>query len=195
MPPLPGYPPGGYQPPPPPRANGAAVASLVLGILGCIPLITGLLAILFGVIGLRRAKQPNTGGSGMAAAGLTLGIISVLFWVTCGGFSSLLFVQSGPARGVARQYIQDLSANNLAAAQTNAASNVSAPQLQQQRDQLAQWGNLSNVRFVGMHYNTINGVSQWRLTGIATFASGTHAFDASLVQQGGQWKVERLQFQ
>jgi hypothetical protein len=195
MPPLPGYPPGGYAPPPPPRGNGAAVASLVLGILGCIPLITGLLAILFGIIGLRRAKQPYTGGSGMAAAGLTLGIISVLFWGSCAGFSSVLYVQSGPARGVARQYMQDLSANNLAAARTNAASQLTSPQLQGERDQIAHWGSLNNVRFTGMYYHTVNGVTQWRLTGIATFATGAHAFEAVLVQQNGQWKVERLQFQ
>jgi hypothetical protein len=195
MPPVPGYTPGGYAAPPPPRGNGAAVASLVLGILGCIPLITGLLAILFGIIGLRRAKQPYTGGSGMAVAGLTLGIISVLSWGTCWGLSRVLFVHSGSAGGVARQYMQDLAANNLAAARANAAAQVTTPQIQAHRDQIAPWGGLNDVRFTGIHFHTVNGATQWRLTGIATFTSGPHPFEADLVQQNGQWKVERLQFQ
>lgn len=193
MPPAPGYPPGGY--PPPPRGNGPAVASLVLGILGCVPLITGLLAILFGIIGLRRARQPYTSGKGLAVAGLVLGIVSILFWCSCVGFSSVMYVRSGPARSVTRQYIQDLSTNHLAAAQASAASQVRLSQIQGQRDEVSQWGNLTDVRFTAMYYNTVNGISQWRLTGIASFAQGPHWFEALLIEQNGQWKIERLRFQ
>lgn len=194
LPPAPGYPPAGYPPPQPPRGNGPAVASLVLGILGCVPLVTGLLAILFGIIGMRRARHPYTGGKGLAIAGLILGIVSAVFWCSCVGFSSVMYVQSGPARGVTRQYIQDLSADNLAAAQANAASQISPTQIQAQRDEATRWGTLSNLRFTGMYYNTVNGATQWRLTGLAFFAKGPHAFEAVLVNENGQWKVEQLRF-
>jgi len=75
------YPPTGFVPQPPPK--GMAVASLVLGIvgvvLGCsyyfgIPL--GALAIIFAVL-----HKKKYGGSGMATAGLVLGIITAVFAV------------------------------------------------------------------------------------------------------------------
>jgi uncharacterized protein YndB with AHSA1/START domain len=64
------------------RGNGLAIASLILGIASLIPFI-GLLAspfaIVFGVIGLLRARR---GGphSGLAIAGVTLGVVGLLTW-------------------------------------------------------------------------------------------------------------------
>jgi Tfp pilus assembly protein PilE len=56
------------------KASGLQTAALVMGILGFfIPFITSLLAIIFGAITLK--EKPN----GKAVAGLTLGIISLLF--------------------------------------------------------------------------------------------------------------------
>ncbi len=61
-------------------SNGFCVASLVLGIIG-IPafctVITPLLALIFGVIGLIQVSQSGAGGGGrgMAIAGIILGII------------------------------------------------------------------------------------------------------------------------
>jgi hypothetical protein len=91
-------PPTPPQPPPPvgpayqvPPANGLAIAALVLGILSVVLLwmvwggiVLGVLGIVFGAIGLSRAKAgaPN---KGPATAGLILGIVglvgSVLFVV------------------------------------------------------------------------------------------------------------------
>lgn len=74
----------------PTASNGMAVAALVLGIIGIIMfwsiwlgVLLGGLAILFGILGLNRAKQgaPN---KGLATAGLVLGIIAVvgsLLWL------------------------------------------------------------------------------------------------------------------
>ena len=86
----PGYPPGGgygsgYKPP----GNGLAIASLVLGILSLVFWIAYLgyvvmapLAIIFGAVA---KKQGNP--SGMATAGIVMGIISIagalLFWIAC----------------------------------------------------------------------------------------------------------------
>src|SRR5437016_2678535 len=63
--PPPGYPPqsGGYSvAPEPKRSNGWAISSLICGILGCIPLITGILAVLLGAVGLAKTKNPRVGG-------------------------------------------------------------------------------------------------------------------------------------
>jgi hypothetical protein len=73
------------------RSNGFAVTALVCGILGIVGFIVpffgfmlNIAAVVFGTIGRRRAAaDPATGGSGMATAGLVLGIaglaITILF--------------------------------------------------------------------------------------------------------------------
>jgi hypothetical protein len=59
-----------------PQGNGFAMASMILGIVGfCVPLICGLLAMLFGVLGLGRAKVTGT-GKGMAITGIILGFLN-----------------------------------------------------------------------------------------------------------------------
>ena len=63
--------------------NGAAIASLVLGIAGLVVPLVGLVAALaglvFGVIGRRRARRGARGG-GFAAAGITLSAVALVFW-------------------------------------------------------------------------------------------------------------------
>jgi hypothetical protein len=67
--------------PVPQQDNGFAVAALVLGILGFVfPLICGVPAIVFGVLGRTRAKEGSPSG-GLALAGLILGIVSTAFWI------------------------------------------------------------------------------------------------------------------
>ena len=81
LPPPPGiapFPPGAQ---PVHSDNGFAVAALVLGIVGFIfPLIAGVPAIVFGILGRNRAKEGAPNG-GVALAGLILGIVSIAFWI------------------------------------------------------------------------------------------------------------------
>ncbi len=70
-----------YQAPVQNPTNGFAIASLVLGIctfvFGWFILdIPGILAIIFGIVGMKQCTQKNMGGRGMAIAGLVLGIIA-----------------------------------------------------------------------------------------------------------------------
>jgi hypothetical protein len=63
----------------PPQSNGAATAALVLGLLSfCFACFTGIPAIIYGIIGMKRAGQRNGAGMGMSIAGLILGIFSVI---------------------------------------------------------------------------------------------------------------------
>ena len=60
--------------------SGFSVASLILGIIPVIPIIGSILAIIFGVKAKNRIREdPNLGGSGLATAGITLGILSIFF--------------------------------------------------------------------------------------------------------------------
>lgn len=80
----------GSMPPPKPypqqanfptQSNGKAIASLVLGGLSFfLSVVTGIPAIIFGILGLRDARnsQGRVGGQGLAIAGITLGSIGSL---------------------------------------------------------------------------------------------------------------------
>ena len=59
--------------------SGFAVASLIMGILGFITILTGLLGIVFGWVALRKIKMSNgrLGGRGLAKAGILLSIVAL----------------------------------------------------------------------------------------------------------------------
>lgn len=67
-----------YQQPAPVPGKGLAIAGMVLGIISffCIPLITGILGIVFGGV----AKSKGYRG-GMATAGIVCGILGLVGWV------------------------------------------------------------------------------------------------------------------
>ncbi len=77
-----------YTPAPPPQGNGIAVAAMVLGILSIllcfawfISPIIALLAIIFGALGLGKAKKIGGRGKGMALAGLITGIVGMVIGI------------------------------------------------------------------------------------------------------------------
>jgi hypothetical protein len=79
-PPPPGAP--AYPPAPPSSAqpqNGLGIAALVFGIVQfvCLPVIASVLAIIFGILGRKKAKQGLATNGGMATAGLILGIVGL----------------------------------------------------------------------------------------------------------------------
>jgi Domain of unknown function (DUF4190) len=172
----------------PHRTNGAAIASLVLGIVGCVPFLIGLLAILFGFIGIRKSRDLSLGGKGLAVAGLILGIISVLGW---GGFSLFLgygYNESKPADAVARQFLQDVTAGNINAALAN-STGIPAAQLQTQNTQMAPFGTLQSVSFSSFNISDFNGQLTMRVGGTAAFSNGPRTCTFTLVKIGGVYKV------
>ncbi|MCK8435965.1 DUF4190 domain-containing protein [Streptomyces sp. D2-8] len=88
----PGYPQAGYGWPGMPMApqNGMGVAAMVLGIISCtlfclygvVSLVTGILAIVFGIKGRKRAEAGVATNHGQAQAGLIMGIIGVILGIT-----------------------------------------------------------------------------------------------------------------
>lgn len=70
--------------------NGLGTAALTLGILGlfCFPLISSLLAIIFGRIGMTRADQGYATNRGSAKAGFVLGIIGLII----GGIGLVIWI-------------------------------------------------------------------------------------------------------
>lgn len=84
------YPPGGYQAPPR-RRNGMGTAALVLGVVALVLVLLlifsplgaflGLLAVLFGILGIMRANRGEADNRGQAVAGLVTGGIALLVGV------------------------------------------------------------------------------------------------------------------
>ncbi len=64
------------------RSNGLAIAGMVCGLVGLIIFapILGPLAIIFGGVGLSRAKS-GAPHRNMALAGIILGVIDIVLWV------------------------------------------------------------------------------------------------------------------
>ena len=62
-----------------PKTNGLAIASLVLGIVGCF-WITAIVAIVLGFVARKQIEQSGEQGSGMALAGIILGFV----WIGLG---------------------------------------------------------------------------------------------------------------
>jgi hypothetical protein len=80
---------GGWPAPPMPPQNGMGVAAMVLGILSCalfcmygiLSLVLGVLAIVFGTKGRKRAERGEATNHGQAQAGFIMGIIGTILGV------------------------------------------------------------------------------------------------------------------
>ncbi|MDQ0716528.1 putative membrane protein [Streptomyces luteogriseus] len=87
----PGYPQSGYGWPgmPPAPQNGPGIAAMVLGIVSCtlfclygvVSLVTGILAVVFGIKGRKRAEAGVATNHGQAQAGLIMGIIGIILGI------------------------------------------------------------------------------------------------------------------
>ncbi|GHA47651.1 DUF4190 domain-containing protein [Streptomyces purpurascens] len=87
-----GYPQAGYGWPgmPPAPQNGMGIAAMVLGIVSCtlfclygiVSLVTGILAVVFGIKGRKRAEAGVATNHGQAQAGLIMGIIGIILGIT-----------------------------------------------------------------------------------------------------------------
>jgi hypothetical protein len=73
------YGPGGQpiEPWASPKSNPAAMCALIFGLVPCLP-ITGIAALVSGMIGLRKVRDPGVSGKGMAIAGIILGIVQLI---------------------------------------------------------------------------------------------------------------------
>lgn len=84
---------GGQQPWGPQPSNGLGTAALVLGIISVVGfclyglnIILGILALIFGIIGLGRAKRGEATNRGMAIAGIITGSVGIVVGATILGF-------------------------------------------------------------------------------------------------------------
>lgn len=193
-PPSPG--PVGYGAPAPKQTNGAAIGSLISGVLGCVPFVTGIAAIILGVIGLKKAKDPNVGGKPLAVIGLILGLLSILGWTLFFGSLAVgvgaVAKLSEPGRTVAKDWMTATSAGNIEKAASLSVDAFPRDDIQTIADHVKQFG-----AFQDMTSNSINlQNSTLTLIGNAKFANGSRAYTIIVVDTGGgTWKVQSVKIE
>jgi Domain of unknown function (DUF4190) len=201
--PPPGYPPnlppmgpnmGGYAMPPQSRLSAAAVTSLVCGLVMCIPLVTGIVALITGAIGISATANPAVRGRGLAVAGLILGLVSICAWCFIGYGGYTLYRNSAPQRSFAQSYITDLAAGKLDRCEQNSSGSITQQILQNDYTQLKPWGTLRASTVIPNAWNYENGVTTYGLTGVGMFSGGQHRFQMSVTDVSGKMTVDSFQW-
>jgi TM2 domain-containing membrane protein YozV len=195
-----GQPPYGQPPMPygqpgavamPPQSNGWSVAALVTGLVGfCLPGLGGLLAVLFGFLGIKRSGVTHT-GKGMSIAGLLLGLLSVGLWLLFGSAIWAMIQGTEANRVIARQFLNDLAAGNL----TNAAAAVDSSVIDQDdlkklSDIVKANGAITDITTVSMKAQTDPATTEVFLGGGITFQNGqAKAYEMRQVKKGDKWVI------
>jgi hypothetical protein len=193
----PNFPPGapaGYSLPPSGKTSGAAITSLVCGLIMCVPFVTGLVAIITGFVGVSATKNPGVRGRGLAIAGIILGFISIVGWGLFGSAILALVHGSAPDRAFAKQYISDLSAGNVDQCVQNSSSKLTKAQIQANATQMQPWGTLQDTTVFAFSVNNNNGNYGGVVSGAAKFSGGQHTFALTLVKDSGTLKVDTFQW-
>jgi len=86
-------------------SNGMAIASVVFGAAGfLLPVLASIPAIIFGILGLKRTRDPAVGGKGVAITGIALGAASLFVGVAVWGcLLSILLPSLNRARETANR--------------------------------------------------------------------------------------------
>jgi hypothetical protein len=190
-------PPLGYATPTPSRLSKSALFSLIFGILGCIPFVTGLLAFLLGIIGFFATGKPGVRGRWMAIVGIILAVLSIGLWSTLGigvvagwagikeGFNSAVAVVTAPGHG-ARDFIRAVDSGDDAAAKDLSVMS--------EADFIAAKAFIkAEGGFTDSTFNEVNITNnEAHVVGTGDFKTGTRRIEANVVKIGDQWKVKSL---
>jgi hypothetical protein len=179
------------------RTSAASIISLIFGILGCVPLLTGAVAITTGIIGIRATRDPSVKGRGMAIAGLILGSISICLWGLLFSIWLLSFAGSSAPRTATHQFIANLSSGSISAAGTQSTNNITPAQLQAAANLLQSEGGAQQTRIFGFNYNSKTGVgTHCGISGSVTTMQGKlHTFRMQWIEQNGVWKLNTYSMQ
>lgn len=173
----------------PSKLSKSALCSLICGILGCIPFVTSILAILLGIVGFIVTGKPGIRGRWMAVVGVILAVIGIGFWSTA-GLGMLAFWKAGsaltaPGHG-ARDFIRAVDSGDDAAAKELSVMNDA--DLAAAKAAIKAQGGFVDSTFNGI--NVENGDT--KVSGTGDFKTGTRTISAEVVKIGDKWKVKSL---
>ena len=146
-----GQPPYGQPYPYPPypqqrRLSAAAVISLICGVLLCVPLLSSLLAVIFGLVGLVRTGGGQMRGRGLAATGLLLGILGLIAWPV-GGY--WLYQQARPVLDVTDDFLRNAADGKVDDAFADCADTMTRKDVEQFSNSMKEKGAYRNISISG----------------------------------------------
>lgn len=165
----------------------AAVASLVFGVLICIPFVTGLCAVIVGIFGVRDTGKAGKNGRVFAVCGTVLGGINILIWA---GFLAFIISASQVPRAVLHGFAAHVVAGDMLAAASDCDGTISTSDLDSLHSTMATWGSFSGLTCTSIKLQSTAGGEVCELSGIAGFSTGRHTFHAEIMKDStGDWKV------
>lgn len=191
-PPPGGVPPMGYAPPDMQGrgSNVWGITSLITGIVGfCVPFVGGLLAILFGFLGIAKARKTRA-GMALSIVGLVLGLISLGVYILFGGAIFAVIQGTAVNRDVARQFITDLSKGDIAAATADSDGTINPGDMNVLAREAKGFGTLTDVTTLTTNVQNDDAV----LGGIASYGQTKKAFEMHQTKVAGKWKVSYFGF-
>lgn len=186
----------GHPPIVPRQTSGLAIASLVCGLVFCVPMITSTLAVVFGFAGIRKTRDPYVGGRGMAISGLILGLVGIGFWLVAGSVFYLAYqtfdAERVEAEAVASQVFKDLSEQKVDAALGHCGPGVTRAALEAAAASFKDSGPFNELVSQPRSFNVEEGQFRFAFEGTAMFSRDRRRFFASMAKDGAAYKVERL---
>jgi hypothetical protein len=167
------------------QTNGLAIGSFVCGLVGCL-VITPIVGIILGVLGLKDAGKKAGSGRGLAVAGILLSLL----WIgafALGGVGLAKFLgATKPAKDVADAFVKDAAAGNIDAALAHCTSSVTREDVTTASKQLQPLGSVRNTMLFGAAVETTPGSKFWILGGAVTFGQNQGVpYQVKIVDQGG----------
>jgi hypothetical protein len=182
--------PGGYQPPGfnpgnpqnyslpgVTRTSAAAITSLIFGLLGmCIPVVSGIVAVITGIVGISATSNPSVKGRPMAVIGLIFGLLSLLVWGTGGIWFSRHLELKGPTHDFVAKYFDNVQSGNYDAALADSTAAVTDTALKAEAAKTQNWGTLNTRQIV-----VVNDIKNMDMAiGTCQFSTGQHKFQMIL---------------
>jgi hypothetical protein len=170
------------------RGNGMAVASLVCGVLFCF-FITAPLAVIFGIVGLLKTRDPYVGGKGMSIAGIILGIVGIGFWVLFGAAIFAAFMAVGAAgSSEAKQFTELVAQDKIDDAMEMTMKPVTREDVEKLADDLKTWGKPGVFTAKPGFTTNVDQATQlvsMTYKGTAKFENATKNYEFVLTGKGG----------
>ena len=171
------------------RLSKSSLLSLICGILGCVPFVTGILAVLLGIVGFVRTSNPLKKGRWMAVVGILLGVMSIGGWTLFGGGIWAIFKATEGPRVATHNLIKELAENDMAEAKTF-APRISDVQLEAVGEYVRKQGKFIDTTFAN---TSIEEGGSGHVEGTVKFDTGTQKVKADLDSTKDGWKVTSIE--
>lgn len=180
--------------PPVPKGNAPAVISMICGLLGCL-CVTAPLAVIFGIVGLRKTRDPYVTGKGMAITGLVLGTIWLVALGSCGTIIGVFWSKFGDAYMTTVRFAVNMSQGNVDAALAETRG-IGRDTLAADSDKLKGGGQVVSLSPSHWSMDAVAGQpTTVRFSGVVIYPGGKNSpYSMTLIKEGNRYKITEYEF-